>query len=274
MPTVPNLPAASAVASTDHLWLTQGTGTARDKKATVAQIGDAGHKALAFGDASAVAATDKVFLVQGSGADKDKMAVLPAVVGAGLPGAMAALGAADPLDGTEFFPMVTAAGVAFKASPEIVGRRIRHDFEYSEITALRFGSGGADVLLSTVTGVEGKLAIAFDYQLQVWDMSIGLYIPLQATTGHYAVGLAVPVSAFPTDLQSLVRGSYPLGVGTAYGSLLKTVAQVLPVVDVTPVNQIRYEFSSGAAGGALNWDDVATPGSSGVYLTASLRVFA
>lgn len=55
MPTVPNLPAASTVASTDHLWLTQGTGASRDKKATVSQVVESGVQALAQGTTEDVA---------------------------------------------------------------------------------------------------------------------------------------------------------------------------------------------------------------------------
>ena len=74
MSTIPGFPNATTVETTDTLWITRASlGAGRDLEATVAQVGEAGHKSLALPDATSVAATDKLFLVQGTGASKDKM---------------------------------------------------------------------------------------------------------------------------------------------------------------------------------------------------------
>lgn len=269
MPTVPNLPAASTVASTDHLWLTQGTGASRDKKATVSQVVDAGHKALAFGDASAVAATDKLFLVQGTGASKDKMATVVQVVDGAMSSAINAWATSGLLAGSEFVPLRDDDGTMLKISAFSLNRRMSYDFPSLDVTLVKYGSGGTDVLLSTVTADPSRVDVAYDMQLAAWDVLVNIRMA-PAATQHYPVVLSIPVSAFPEDLEEPISDvTFPALPGVFLGNLMSSVCVCTAIVSAGAflVTFLRVD------GSALYWDDIANS-SGNLTLCLSGRAFA
>lgn len=269
MSTVLGFPdATSPTPETGVLWLTEGSGSTRDKKVPAGTLMEDLLGRAVNGQAAAaspiVGATDLLPVARGNTGGK---ASVDAVVAAGLAGGIASLAAPTFIDPTDTL-VILQSGVAKEVQAFVLNRRMSHPFPATDITLAGFGTAGADVPLSDATADPARVLVGYDAQMLAWDFFVDIFMPAPATMGHFIAALEIPVTAFPADLQAGVAALPGMQlVGSFRGNLLSGSAVCSVFADSGTVS-ITFRKSDTSN---LYWDDIASSGNIG--LTLSGRVY-
>ena len=218
MSTVPGFPdATSPTPATGLLWLTEGSGSTRDKKVPAGTLmkdllGRAVNEQAAA--ASPIAgATDLLPVARGNTGGK---ASVDAVVGAGLPGSVEALATAAALVGTEYVPVRTAANTIKRV---LVSDLVQVHSADPEATTLVLFDNGVDSLLSVDGGAFDSIQVFADVAYRYTHVHASLNLRDKSASASNANPVEILVDfngEFPGDfLGSLgIRGTAHVSVGT------------------------------------------------------------
>lgn len=257
MPTIAGLVAATACTSTDLLWINQGTGSDRDKSATLDKAVAGGLPAAVSGYSTAtLAGTDMIPVVQTGPIGKRTTPV--AVVSAGLASGISDLPAASTLDRTEIVPIVQS-GTAKRlpiSNLALLGDLPRAvDVAKNTTTPALWGTGsGGGWAVAWGTLVDYGTCVVTRAVQQ--DLSPGYTVDIHLVLSSYTtsdtgnVWLSIPEAALPsgwlteirdsTVLTSLANGiQVPMVYKPAGGSVTAGVGTVFLRTDIAG-SEVKY----------------------------------